>query len=221
MPRRNPAIPKTSHDTPPETTGPQRECALSRETHAKADLIRFVRDPAGRVVPDIAERLPGRGVWVSASREAVNAAAAKGVFPRRFKASATVPPELADEVERLLVERCIGLVGLARRSGNLVTGFDQVRAALRKAPPGWLIEAGDGAQDGRNKVYSLAKALYGNVRIAGALTSGELGMAIGRAHVIHALLQAGPLADSWTVAYRRLKGFRLSPEEHWFSAGDL
>ena len=179
-----------------------------------------MRDPDNRVVPDIAEKLPGRGVWVTATREAVETAASRGVFPRRFKANAEVPEGLADRVEALLADRCIAILGLARRSGKVVIGFDQVRAALRKAPPGWLIEAADGAEDGRNKVYSLAKALYKDVRLAGALSSGELGMAFGRARVIHALLQTGPLADSWSMAYGRLGGFRLSPEDHWFSAGD-
>ena len=184
-------------------------------------MIRFVRDPGGRVVPDIAERLPGRGVWVTATREAVDTAAARGIFPRRFKAAASVPAHLADDVEHLLLERCKGLLGLARRSGRLVNGYDQVRASLRKTRPGWLLEASDGAEDGRSKVYSLANALYGNVKVAGALTSAELGMAIGRVHVIHALLLTGPLADSWTVTYGRLTGFRVSPEEQWFSAGGV
>lgn len=179
-----------------------------------------MRDPDYRVVPDIGEKLPGRGVWVTARHEAVQTAANRGVFPRRFKGRAEAAPDLADTVERLLVERCIALLGLARRSGQMVIGFDQVRASLRKSRPGWLVEASDGAEDGRNKVYLLAKALYTDVRIAGALTSGELGMAFGRARVIHALIQTGPLADSWSVAYGRLKGFRLSPEDHWFSAGD-
>lgn len=183
-------------------------------------MIRFVRGPDGEVVPDIAGKLPGRGVWITATREAVETACAKGVFARRFKARSEAPADLADRVERLLAERCIGLIGLARKSGQLVTGFDQVRAALRKRRPAWLIEAADGAEDGRAKVYSLAKALYDDVRIAGALTSAELGMALGREGVIHALLREGPLAGSWSVAYRRLTGFRSPPEDHWFSAGD-
>lgn len=221
MQRRNQTIPKTSSDTRPDKDGSERECALSREKRTRAEMIRFVCDPAGRVVPDIAEKLPGRGVWVTATRDAVETAAAKGIFPRRFKAGVSIAPGLAENVEHLLLERCKGLVGFARRSGQLVTGFDQVRASLRKTRPAWLLEASDGAEDGRRKVYSLASALYGKIDIAGALTSAELGMAIGRVRVIHALLLTCPLADSWTVAYGRLKGFRASPEEHWFSAGEI
>ena len=183
-------------------------------------MIRFVRSPDGAVVPDIAGKLPGRGVWVSADRASVNQAVEKAVFARRFKAQSTAPDDLSDQVEARLLERCVSVLGLARKAGTLITGFDQVRAGLKKARPAWLIEAADGRADGRGKVYSLATALYGEVKVAGALTSAELGMALGREGVIHALLQNGPLARSWTDAYRRLKGFRATPEDHWFLAGD-
>ena len=183
-------------------------------------MIRFVRGPGGVVVPDIAGRLPGRGVWVTARRDFIEQAVERGVFSRRLKQSCDAPADLADQVERLLLERCVGLLGLARKAGALITGFDQVRASLKKKQPAWLIEAADGSADGRGKVYSLAVALYDEVKVAGALTSAELGMALGREGVIHALLQNGPLARSWTVAYHRLKGFRATPEDLWFSAGD-
>jgi len=183
-------------------------------------MIRFVRAPDGAVVADIAGKLPGRGVWVTATRETVKAAVDKGVFPRRFKAPAEPAEDLVDQVAEALAARCVSLIGLAKKSGQLIIGFDQVRASLRKMRPAWLIEASDGAEDGRTKVYSLAKALYGDVKVAGALSSAELGMALGREGVIHALLQPGPMVNSWAVAYGRLKGFRLSPEDHWFSAGD-
>lgn len=183
-------------------------------------MIRFARAPDGVVVPDISGKLPGRGVWVVARRDAIDTAVKRDVFSKRFKAKSNAPADLADTVERLLTERCTRLLGLARKAGQLVTGFDQVRAGLKKKQPAWLLEAADGSADGRQKVYSLAKALYGDVNVAGALTSVELGMALGREGVVHALLQDGPLAESWTVAYGRLKGFRDPPEDHWFSAGD-
>lgn len=183
-------------------------------------MIRFARAPDGAVVADLSCKLPGRGVWITAQREIVDEGVKKGVFSRRFKAQSTAPDGLADLIEAQLAARCQALVGMAKKSGALVTGFDQVRASLRKARPAWLIEASDGAQDGRNKVYLLAAALYKDVKVAGALTSAELGMALGRDGVIHALLQPGPLAKNWAFAYRRLQGFRHSPEDHWFSAGD-
>lgn len=183
-------------------------------------MIRFVRAPDGQVVADISAKLPGRGVWVTARREVIDEAVKKGVFPRRFKEQSRAPEDLSDQIEKQLAERCLGLLGLARKSGLLVTGFDKVRDSLRKSRPAMLIEAQDGARDGREKVYSLAKALYTDLEIAGALSSAELGMALGRSGVIHALLRPSPLAKSWKLAYRRLTGFRASPEDHWFLAGD-
>ncbi|MCI4644447.1 MAG: RNA-binding protein [Hyphomonadaceae bacterium] len=205
---------------PRKEADPERECAVTRESRPQSEMIRFVRAPDGQVMADLAGKLPGRGVWVSADRENVGKAIEKGVFSRRFKAASKAELGLVDEIEARLAERCINLIGLAKKAGILVIGFDQVRASLRKTRPAWLIEAGDGAADGREKVYSLAKALYGEVKVAGALTSAELGMALGRRGVVHALLQPGQLVHSWQLAYRRLAGFRLSPEDHWFTAGD-
>jgi len=219
-------MPQTKNDPEPRrvaaretrrTGGPVRQCAVSRERLPQARMVRIVRSPDGLAVPDVAGDLPGRGMWVQATREAVDAAIEKRVFGQAFKA-ATQPMEgLVDAIEAQLVQRCIGLIGMARRGGNAVTGFDQVRASLRKRPPGWVLEASDGAADGRNKVQFLAKALYGRVNLAGALSSAELGMAFGRPSVVHALLEDQPVANAFGLAYRRLTGFRAAPERTWFA----
>lgn len=196
-----------------------RQCAVTRERLAPDALIRFVRSPDGIVVPDGFGKLPGRGVWVSADQETLNTALQSDAFSRAFKARSTAMEGLADEVERQLLQRCTGLLGMAKKSGAAVLGFDQVRDYIRRQEPGLLLEASDGAEDGRNKVHFLAKAIYEDVKVAGALSSAELGMAFGRQHVIHALLEHGSLADAFSVAYRRLTGFRVAPETGWFSGG--
>lgn len=197
--------------------GPLRQCAVTREQHPQTAMIRYVRSPDGIAVPDIAGKLPGRGVWIKAFRGTLEKGLKTGVFSRGFKMQ-TVPMEgLADMVEAQLAQRCIGLIGMAKKGGKTVLGFDQVRAYIRKDPPGWLLEASDGAKDGRNKVHFLAKAIYDDVNVAGALSSAELGMAFGREHVIHALLRPGPLSEAFSVAYRRLTGFRPAPETDWFA----
>lgn len=197
--------------------GPLRQCAVTRERRAQAGMVRFALSPDGVVTPDISNRLPGRGVWVTARREIIQTACTSGAFARGFKQAAEVPEGLVDQVEALLAQRCVGLLGMAKKAGDIVLGFDQVRAALRAERPGCLLEAADGAEDGRGKVYFLAKALYDDVRIAGALTSTELGMAFGRERVIHGLVRRGPIAKAWQVAYTRLSGFRETPENNWFS----
>ena len=197
--------------------GPVRQCAVTRERLAPDALIRFVRSPDGIVVPDVFGKLPGRGAWVTAERVIIADSIENHVFSRAFKAPSQPIDDLIQEVERQLLQRCIGLLGMAKKSGVVVLGFDQVRAYIRKQEPGWLLEASDGAEDGRNKVHFLAKAIYEDVKVAGALSSAELGVAFGREHVIHALLEQGSLSDAFSIAYRRLIGFRDAPETGWFS----
>ena len=197
--------------------GPVRQCAVTRERLAPDALIRFVRSPDGIVVPDVFGKLPGRGAWVTAERVIIADSIENHVFSRAFKAPSQPIDDLIQEVERQLLQRCIGLLGMAKKSGVAVLGFDQVRAYIRKQEPGWLLEASDGAEDGRNKVHFLAKAIYEDVKVAGALSSAELGVAFGREHVIHALLEQGSLSDAFSIAYRRLIGFRDAPETGWFS----
>ena len=196
-----------------------RQCAVTRERLELDALIRFVRGPDGTVVPDLLGKLPGRGAWVTARREILSDGLEKNVFSRAFKAPSTPMEGLLEEVERQLLKRCKGLLGMAKKGGLAVLGFDQVRAYIRKDEPGWLLEASDGAEDGRNKVHFLAKAIYEDVKVAGALSSAELGVAFGREHVIHALLEQGSLSDAFSIAYQRLIGFRDAPETGWFSGG--
>ena len=215
--RRNEPAQRLKAHTKTYTGGPCRQCAVTRESLPQEQLIRFVRSPEGIAVPDVAGKLPGRGAWIKADRETLEQAARRNVFSRAFKAQTSPADNLAALVEDQLVHRCIGLLGMARKAGVAIVGFDKVRDYLRKHPPGYLIEASDGSEDGRNKVHFLAKAIYDTPRTAGALTSAELGMAFGRAHVIHALLQEGALSDSFGKAYERLTGFRAAPERDWFS----
>lgn len=194
-----------------------RQCAVTRESLPQDALIRFARSPDGIVVPDVSGKLPGRGVWITCDRSVVQKGLETGVFPRAFKSAAQPIDGLVDLLEQQLVQRCISVIGFARKGGHAISGYDQVRAALRKSKPGWLIEASDGSEDGRTKVHQLAKGLYKQVNTAGALTSAELGMAFGRGSVVHALIEHAPVSQSFALAYRRLTGFRAAPELEWFT----
>ena len=208
---------KASDDTDTRTGGPGRQCIVTREGLSQDEMIRFVRSPDGTAVPDVAGKLPGRGAWVKAERASVDEAEKRESFSRAFKQKTPAGPGLSDLVEQQLLQRCINYLSLSRKAGDVVIGFDQVRAYLRNQSPGILLEASDGSEDGRNKVHFLAKAMYDPPKTAGALSSAELGMAFGRDRVIHALLQQGALCKAFETAYRRLTGFRPAPERDWFS----
>lgn len=184
------------------------------EATDEARLIRFVAGPDGMVVPDLARKLPGRGIWVGADRDSVTTAAKKGLFSRAAKTKLTAPPDLADQVETLLARRVLDSLGLARKSGSIISGFEKVIAALATGKVAWLIEASDGAEDGRRKVLAAARRAQISPRLLGAFNSDELGLALGGENVIHTALLAGRGIDRWALDVERLSGFRplLPPE---------
>ena len=172
----------------------------------KAELIRFVLAPDGKLVPDLAGRLPGRGLWLSARRDIVAAAVTKRLFARAARQAVLVDDDLADRLEALLAGRCRDDIGLARRAGQAVAGFTKVEAALASGWAAVLVAAADGAADGRGKLRALAP----DVPRVEALTGAELGTAFGREHVVHAALAPGRLAEALCADAARLAGFRVA-----------
>jgi predicted RNA-binding protein YlxR (DUF448 family) len=167
-------------------------------------MIRFVAGPNGEVVPDLAGKLPGRGFWLSAQRDMVNTAAAKSLFSKAARRKLAAPPDLADRIEHLLARRCTELLGLARRAGQAIVGFEKVKAELKSRRGAVLLAAADGAADGRDKIRALAPALP----LIALLRSDELGAAFGRSQAVHVLLQPGRLAEGLRIEAARLSGFR-------------
>ncbi len=173
---------------------------------AKPELIRFVVGPDGRIHPDVAERLPGRGLWTLARRDIVARAVKKRLFGRAARMAVEVDEDLDRRVEGLLVRRAIDLIGLARRAGLAVCGFAKVEAALNAGKAAVLVAASDGGADGRGKLRARAPGLP----VVAVLTSAELGAAFGRESAVHAILGAGPLAEAFLAVAGRLAGFRGS-----------
>ncbi len=182
---------------------------------AEEGLIRFVAGPEGIVTPDLARKLPGRGLWVAADRASVDLAARKGLFARSAKARLTAPADLSDQVETLLHSRVLQGLGLAKRAGDLISGFEKVAAALGSGKAAWLIEASDGAPDGRRKIQNAARKSPRPARLLGVYTAMELGLALGGENVIHTAFLAGRGADRWTLDVMRLSGFRPLLPESW------
>jgi predicted RNA-binding protein YlxR (DUF448 family)/ribosomal protein L30E len=190
----------------------ERRDIVSGEVLPENRLIRFAVAPDGTVVPDVAAKLPGRGIWVAASKAAIATAVEKKLFARAAKQNVIAASDLPARTEALLVARMTGDLGMARRSGKLVLGFDNVQRQLEgPKPPKALVEAFDGSKDGKRKLYAAAHRLELNCVVIETLTSAELGLALGRENVIHAAVQPGGLADRLIFDAERLSGFRARP----------
>ena len=200
----------------PQAADPrERRDIVTGEVRDEAGLIRFVAGPDGAVVPDLARKLPGRGLWVAADRASVETAAKKGLFSRAAKAKLHADPGLADQVEILLRRRLLSGLGLARRAGDLTSGFEKVSAAITAGRAAWLVEASDGAADGRRKLRALVRKQSRPPGVAGVFSSTELGLALGLENVIHTAFLAGRTADRWAQDVHRLSGFSPLLPESW------
>ena len=192
--------------------GPERQCLVSGETRLKTEMIRFVVSPDNVVMPDIAGKLPGRGVWVSANKQAVSDAVTKGLFNRGFKSKVSLPENLCGQTEALLARRLLGLITMGVKSGYMLLGFDQVKTAAGSDYLAWRIEASDGAEGGRGKIRVLTKAVSRELEkpvtpVLGCFSSETLGKAVGRDHITHAAIKPGSMAKSISQAAQRLSGF--------------
>jgi predicted RNA-binding protein YlxR (DUF448 family) len=190
--------------TPPPCL--QRRCIVTGEVRDRGTLVRFVVGPDGAIVPDIEARLPGRGLWLTPRRDIVDQAVAKRIFARVARRPVAAPPELADRVESLLARRCCDAIGLARRAGLAVAGFERVGEAVRRGRVGLLLFALDGAEGGRGKLPTPGRDLPS----ARVLTAAELGGAFGRERIVHAAVAGGPLARRLLVDLSRLTGLRAA-----------
>ena len=188
-----------------------RKCVATGECLPEAQLLRFVRAPTGEVVFDAGAKLPGRGAWVRADRDALSLAVKRSAFARGFKAPSDAVG-LIESVETALVRRCMDLLGLAKRSGEIAQGSDAVSAALRGGGARLWIEAADGSEDGRSKLARLADAALAR---ASGLTAAEMGMALGRDRVVHLCLLHEGMARRVAVDFGRLAGFRTLAPGFW------
>ena len=191
----------------------ERRCIVTGETLDDDRLVRFAVSPDGDIVPDVAAKLPGRGIWVTASISAIDEAVKKNLFARAAKTNVKADADLSARVEKMLVARMQGDLGLAKRAGALVLGFDNVLRELEAPrPPACLIEATDGSADGKRKLFNAAYARQLELPLVECLSSDELGLALGRQNVIHAALNPGGFAQRLIFDAGRLNGFRPRTE---------
>lgn len=200
----------SGHDTEADaqcsTDGPMRKCIATGEVRPKDELIRFVIAPDGTVTPDIAGKLPGRGLWVAAGRDALDQACKRKAFSRAARRQVDIPRDLTDRVEGLLARRCIDLLSLARRAGEAVTGFEKAGAALKSGKAAIYVSAKDAGLDGVGK---LDRQRGGAVHVD-CLAREELGRAFGRDDAVHCVLMRGGLSGAFLHEAKRLSGFRTA-----------
>lgn len=183
---------------------PERRCIVTGEVQPKRGLIRFALGPDGQLVPDIAGKLPGRGVYVAAEREALETAVKKKLFARGLKRPVEVPEGLVADVEALLARRVTDLVSMARKAGGAVTGYEKVKDWLAKGEAAILLQASDGSERGKSKLHKPG----GRGSFFDVLTAQELGLSFGRERVIHAALARGGLTERIREDAIRLSGVR-------------
>lgn len=196
-----------------------RMCAVSREVRPIDELIRFVIAPTGEVIPDLKRKLPGRGLWISASRRSVAEAVRRHQFSKGFKRDVRVAPTLPTDTEALLVRSVTEALAMAAKAGQVVAGFGKVEDALNRNETAALIHASDGAADGIRKLDAIVRQ-RGEKRgespvmaVVNVLTSEELDLALGRSNVIHAALLAGPASKTFLSRCQMLVRYRMADDD--------
>jgi predicted RNA-binding protein YlxR (DUF448 family) len=196
-----------------------RMCAVTRKVRPIDELIRFVVSPSGEVVADVKRKLPGRGLWISASHQTVAEAVRRNHFARGFRRAVRANPTLSAETEALLVRGAIEALAIAAKAGQAISGYSKVEGALALRQVQALIHAADGAADGIRKLDALARQNAGNgdesleFPVVTALTSEQLDLALGRSNVIHAALLAGPASKTFLLRSHRLVRYRMAGDD--------
>jgi uncharacterized protein len=190
-------------------TGPLRRCIVTRERLPKERMIRFVVGPDRTLVPDLAATLPGRGIWLSASGDVIETARARGglgrVFARAVRGPVSVPPDLPVVLDAALVRRIGESLGLARRAGQAVAGFDKAREWLRSGRGRLVLQASDGSAAERARFLAGAGE---SVTVLDPLSTADLGRVFGRDHVVHVAISPGRLGERLAIDAARLNGLR-------------
>jgi len=189
----------------------ERLCIATREVRPVGELIRFVAGPDGAVVPDLKRRLPGRGVWVTARRGAVEEAVRRRAFGRGLKTDVKAAADLPEVLDRLLEQSALDALSIAHKAGLVVLGFAKVEAAVTAGPVVALVRARDaGAEGGRKLAAALRRRADRTMdgKIVEAFTSAQLDLALGRLNVVHAALLAGRTSETFLGRWQILESFR-------------
>jgi predicted RNA-binding protein YlxR (DUF448 family) len=201
-------------DTGPRRIAPgaERYCAVTGAVKPVADMIRFVIAPDGVPVPDLKRRLPGRGLWITATRDALRTAVARKVFARGFKRDVRLAPDFMETTERLIENAVLDALAIAHKAGKVAIGFAKTEAAIDHGTVAGVLQAADAAPDGVRKLQAGLRRRFGDeaekIAVIAVMTSAQLDLALGRSNVVHAALLAGPESETFLARAARLDRFR-------------
>lgn len=184
-------------------TKEERRCIVTGAMLPKSALIRFVIGPGQQVVPDISGKLPGKGLWVSCSRDAVAQAAKQKIFSKVARKQALVPENLAEQVGELLKAVCLNMLSMAKKGGALVTGYTKVSALQEEKKAVCVIRACDSAFAAQEQ----QSPVNGKAAVISIFTNEELSQALGRENVVHAAITRGAMADKCRMLIERYKDY--------------
>jgi uncharacterized protein len=206
----------TALDRGPGTAQRTRMCVATRAVQPVSELIRFVVGPDGEVVADVKSKLPGRGIWVTATRDALLEAVKRKAFSRGFKRDVRLPPDLVDRTERLLERAVLDALAMAGKAGLVAAGFGKTESALDHEDVVGLLHAAGGASDGIRKIEMASRRRRSEAppAVIGFLNSAQLDLALNRPNVVHAALLAGPASETFLARCRRLERFRTGDQHH-------
>jgi uncharacterized protein len=212
-----PADPADLDNGPRSTkSGTERMCAVTRSVRPIDELIRFVVAPTGEAIPDLKRKLPGRGLWVTATHKAVSEAARRNLFAKGFKKNVKASPTLADDTDKLMVRGVIEALAMTAKAGKVVSGFTKVEDALKRQDAQALLHASDGAADGIRKLDGIARqnTEFGpELPIITVLSCDELDLALGRSNVIHAAVLTGPAGKTFLSRSQTLVRYRMADDD--------
>jgi uncharacterized protein len=203
-------------DRGPHAAQRTRLCVAMRTVRPISELIRYVVGPDGEVVADIKNKLPGRGLWVTGTRDAVLEAIKRRAFARGFKRDVRLPTDLADRTERLLQRAVVDALAMAGKAGLVAAGFAKTEAALEHEDVVAVLHAFGAAPDGARKLAAASRRRepVAPAVVIGFLHAAELDLALNRPNVVHAALLAGPASETFLARCRRLERFRAGDQHH-------
>jgi len=195
--------------------GSERFCAVTGAVTPVADLIRFVVGPNGTVVPDLKRRLPGRGIWITATRPALRKAIDRKAFARGFKRTVQLPSDFVEATEQLIERAALDALAIAHKAGKAAIGFGKAEAALTHGRVVGLLHAADAATDGVRKLKAVLRQRTDaeTIAVIAIFATAQLDLAFGRPNVVHAALLAGPESEAFLARVARLERFRTDVTE--------